>query len=357
MTKFWSIKAASEETAELILYGDIGDDGWADNGCKAFAEELRNLGNVTNINVRINSPGGGVFAGQAIYSSLKNHKAHVTVHIDGLAASIASVIAMAGDTIIMPRNAMMMIHNPWTIAMGDSADFRKTADDLDQIRETIVAAYQDKTGMPHDGIVELMDDETWLTAQDALDYGFIDQMDAAQDMAASLSTDGRLTINGSAKLDPGKFKHFPETLTARAKPAAEEGDKNMELTKEILAAEHAELMAAIQAEARIEGIEAGKAEERARIKAIEELDPPGCEGLIQNAKFRETPMTAAEVAMEIIKAQKVQRDAKLVNLEKDAAKLGEIQPGATDLDSGESEAKEREAKANAIAKGINATRK
>ena len=118
--KFWSFKALDETTGELLLYGEISDISWWGDEVtpKQFKEDLDALGDIDVLNVYINSPGGDVFAGQAIYSMLKRHKAQVKVYIDGLAASIASLVAMAGDKVIMPANAMMMIHNPWTWCWG-----------------------------------------------------------------------------------------------------------------------------------------------------------------------------------------------------------------------------------------------
>ena len=134
--KFWQFKANTEDgPAELLLYGDISSSSWWGDEVtpKEFKKDLDDLGNVDEINVFINSDGGDVFAGQTIYSMLKRHKAKITVYVDGLAASIASVIAMAGDIIKMPKNSMMMIHNPWTWGAGYAADFRKLVDDKDKI--------------------------------------------------------------------------------------------------------------------------------------------------------------------------------------------------------------------------------
>lgn len=125
-----------------------------------------------------------MFAGQAIYSMLKRHKAQVKVYIDGLAASIASLVAMAGDKVIMPANAMMMIHNPWTWGAGNANDFRKLADDLDKIRESMIAAYENRSALTSEEIANLMDAETWLSAKDSLEYGFADEVEAAKDVAA-----------------------------------------------------------------------------------------------------------------------------------------------------------------------------
>jgi ATP-dependent protease ClpP protease subunit len=142
--RFWNFKSLDEKTGELTLYGEISNETWWGDEVtpKEFKSDLDNLGEIDTLNIYINSPGGDVFAGQTIYSILKRHKAHKNVYIDGLAASIASVIAMAGNTIFMPKNAMMMIHNPWTVGMGNADEFRKLAEDLDKIRESLIAAYE-----------------------------------------------------------------------------------------------------------------------------------------------------------------------------------------------------------------------
>ena len=191
--KFWEFKALANNEGELTLYGEISSSsgGWFSDGTevtpKGFKEELDALGDVNVLNVYVNSPGGDVFAGQAIYSQLKRHKATVNVHIDGLAASIASVIAMAGDTIHMPSNSMMMIHNAWSIAMGNAKDFRKMADDLDKIGLSIQETYLTKaTGLEKDKLVELLDAETWLTAQECMDLGLCDVIDEEKAIAASV---------------------------------------------------------------------------------------------------------------------------------------------------------------------------
>lgn len=177
-----------EKNAELTLYGEISDYSWWGDEVtpKQFKEDLDALGDIDTLNVYINSTGGDVFAGQTIYSILKRHKAKVNVYIDGLAASIASLIAMAGDKVIMPVNAMMMIHNPWTWAEGNANDFRKLADDLDKIRESMVVAYENKSALTTDEIKEIMDNETWLTAQECLDYGFADEIEESKQVAASI---------------------------------------------------------------------------------------------------------------------------------------------------------------------------
>ncbi|MGN1230840.1 MAG: head maturation protease, ClpP-related, partial [Anaerotignum sp.] len=174
----WEIKqAAQNNVLEIYIYGDIESDGydwWTDEvirsetSANTFREELAKYADVAEIKLYINSNGGSVFEGTAIYNQLKRHPAKKTVYIDGFACSIASVIAMAGDEIIMPRNALMMIHNMWMCAYGNSAELRKTADDLDIINNAGKQAYLQKAGekVTEELITRMMDDETWLTAED-----------------------------------------------------------------------------------------------------------------------------------------------------------------------------------------------
>lgn len=119
---------------------------------------------------------------------LKTHKAHVTIKVDGLAASIASVIAMAGDKVVMPRNAMMMIHNAWTMGVGDARDLRKQADDLDKINNVVIESYMDKNPeLDVDELKDMMNEETWLSAQEAYELGLIDEIAEANKAAANIT--------------------------------------------------------------------------------------------------------------------------------------------------------------------------
>lgn len=186
--KFWGMKKIDDKTGELTLYGEISDYTWWGDEVtpKQFKEDLDALGDIDILNVYINSPGGDVFAGQAIYSMLKRHKAYVNVFIDGIAASIASLIAMAGDKVIMPANAMMMIHNPWVFATGNANDLRKIADDLDKIGDSMIVAYESKSALTTKEIKELMDAESWLSAEDSQKYGFADEIEEVKQVAASV---------------------------------------------------------------------------------------------------------------------------------------------------------------------------
>ena len=173
--------AASKGSAEIDIYDEIG--AW---GIRAadFIKDLRALGEVKNLTLNINSPGGQVFDGLAIYNTLKRHPANITVRIDGIAASIASVIAMAGDRVEMPENAFMMIHDPEGFVLGGADDMRELAEVLDRIKGSIVSAYRDKSGKAEAEIAELMAAETWLTAAQAVEMGFADEMTKPRKIAA-----------------------------------------------------------------------------------------------------------------------------------------------------------------------------
>lgn len=224
--KFWNLKKISNSAGELLIYGPISDETWWGDEVtpKQFKEDLDKLGDIDTLNIYINSPGGDVFAGQAIYSILSRHKAQKVVYIDGLAASIASIIAMAGDKIIMPKNAMMMIHNPWTIAMGNAQDFRKLADDLDKIRESLIAAYQNKSNLDKEKIIELMNAETWFTADEALKHSLIDEIEEAKKLAANIDND-------FVKLFEKFYKNAPESLFKEELPKVNKDSLKNELAK------------------------------------------------------------------------------------------------------------------------------
>lgn len=172
------IKQKTQNSADIYIYGDIYDSWWDNesNSAISLKDKLLQLGEISEINLHINSLGGDVFEGIAMFNLLKQHQANVNVYIDGVAASIASVIAMAGDTIYMPKNAMMMIHNCWSYACGNSKEFRKLADDLDKIMESSIESYMSKINISKEELKELLDNETWLTAQECFDMGFADEL-------------------------------------------------------------------------------------------------------------------------------------------------------------------------------------
>lgn len=173
--KFWNwIGNETNEERTLVLNGEISDETWYGDEVtpKLFEKEL-NAGK-GNITVWINSPGGDVFAAAQIYNMLMEYKGDVTVKVDALAASAASVIAMAGTSVLMSPVGMMMIHNPMTIAIGDSKEMQKAGEMLDEVKESIMNAYEIKTGMNRTKISHLMDAESWFNAKKAVELGFAD---------------------------------------------------------------------------------------------------------------------------------------------------------------------------------------
>ena len=175
MKKFWNW-VKNEDNRTIYFDGYIAQDSWFDDDItpKKFKAEL--LSDSGDISVWLNSPGGDVFAASQIYTMLKEYAGKVSVRIDGLAASAASVIAMAGDEIIMSPVAMMMIHNPATVIFGEAADLQSGIKMLSEVKESIINAYEQKTNLPRNKISNMMDAETWFSAQKAVELGFVDKI-------------------------------------------------------------------------------------------------------------------------------------------------------------------------------------
>ncbi|WP_294981644.1 head maturation protease, ClpP-related [uncultured Microbacterium sp.] len=198
------------DTAEVLIYEQIGESFWGGGvSAKQFAEDFAAI-TAPNINVRINSPGGSVFDGQAIFNAIDRHPSKVTTHIDGLAASIASVIALAGDEVVMASNALYMIHDPWAAAVGDASEMRKTADLLDKIAGQLVDTYAAKSGQDPADIAEAMHAETWYTAAEALDLGLIDRIAGETSEEPGASFD----------MTPFNYRNYPGRARALAPVAA-----------------------------------------------------------------------------------------------------------------------------------------
>lgn len=172
-----TIQNKSATQAEIILYAGIGQDWWGDGSmisAKQFSDELKKLdASVNEIVLRINSPGGDVFDGIAIYNRLKQHKAKVIVYIDGLAASIASIIALAGDEIYIGDGALYMVHLPWTFAMGNRMELDNTINRLLDVEEQMISIYKKKSGLERAEIKALLEAETWMGADEAVEKGFV----------------------------------------------------------------------------------------------------------------------------------------------------------------------------------------
>ena len=194
MNNWYTIRAQSTG-AEVVIYDEIGAYGVS---AKGFLAELGALPDGTPLALRLNSPGGSVFDAVAIYNAIKRHSGTVTVWIDGIAASAASYIAMAGDEVVMPENAFLMIHDPAGMVMGTATDMRAMAEALDKIKGSLLQGYAAKSGRPQEEIAPLMAAETWLDAKDALDLGFADRIAEP--------------VRIAARFDVGRFRNAPPVL-------------------------------------------------------------------------------------------------------------------------------------------------
>lgn len=213
-------KNSISSAGELLLYGEIGE-WWDGLDAKTIVDKLESL-NDSKLTIRIHSAGGYVLEGLAIYNRLKESKAHKTVIIDGLAASMASVVAMAGDHIVMPENAWLMIHKPHNWVSGNADELRKTADTLDGFESSLISIYAAKTGMKNDDLAEMLRSETWLSAKDALELGFIDEISNPVKAAASIDLTQFTNVPG----DLAKTMSTVSKAGSSAQPSLT-GDKTM----------------------------------------------------------------------------------------------------------------------------------
>ena len=193
---------AAADVTEIDVFGVIGDWGLRAEDFKRVLDEV----NSSSIIVNINSPGGDVFAGIAAYNLLVEHSAAITVRIHGLAASAASLIAMAGDEIVMGEGSFLMIHNAWTIGIGDTREMAKMSKLLGQIDKELAGIYSTRSGIGKDEVKTMMDAETWLSADDAIEQNFAD--DTMQNVAE----------NRAGAFDLSAFRNVPKALIAPKKP-------------------------------------------------------------------------------------------------------------------------------------------
>ncbi len=186
--KFYQFKKANEEVTDLFIFGDITKYQWdeSDVGSYDFAKELGEV-ETANLNVHINSYGGSVSEGLAIHNLLKQFDGNVTTICDGFGCSIASVIFMAGSKRVMNKGSLLMIHNAWTFAMGNAKELRKQAEDLEKITEPSIQIYLDNSNLSREEIVELMDQETWITSEEALQYGFATEIKDTDESQQSIN--------------------------------------------------------------------------------------------------------------------------------------------------------------------------
>ena len=327
----WQITNKSEDSAEILLYDDIASFSSENYGCisaKGLINKIKTLGNIKNITLRINSYGGSVFQAQAMYSYLKSHPANITVRIDAIAASAASLVAMAGDKIIMPENTMMMIHNPAGGVIGDAETMRDTAEILDKVRDLIANVYIAKTGLDREKINQLMDDETWLTAAEAKELKFCDEVESAIDISAK-AVNGGIIFNsgfGFARVDDNLSAKFPKNVVNilsnhKVKDTQKENKTEMEKFTNI-----AELEGAYPEfvnEIRNSAINT----ERERLKNLDKLNARGREEIIAKAKYEE-PRDARDIALELLQADSVTAKMDALHADADAVN-GALAPQKT----------------------------
>jgi ATP-dependent Clp protease protease subunit len=278
MTKNWyTITNKGEAEAEVCIYDEIGMWGIT---AKDFLTELKSVGN-RKIVLRINSPGGEVFDGLAIYNRLREHAPGVEVRIDGIAASMASVIAMVGAPIKMAENALLMIHNPSGVCMGDAEDMRELADMLDKVRGSLTGAYERKTGKTAEEITALMNAETWLNAEEAKEGGFCDEITGAMKLAAKFD---KLAVEGKL-MEREKEIDLSEEL--RHKPALSMEALDTAKTPAELELERIEAQRVVDAKAKADKEIADNATlaERKRVSDIQEWS--GEVGKLRNKDFSE----------------------------------------------------------------------
>ncbi|UGY13747.1 Clp protease ClpP [Bradyrhizobium septentrionale] len=187
--RHWYTMKAEEKTGEILIYGEIGASWWDDDtvSAKQFDADLKALGDITQLNLRINSPGGDAFDGIAIHNTLKNHPATVTATVDGIAASAASVVLMAADKIVMPANAFLLIHGASGFSMGNADDMRALADDLDRLDTSITATYAARSGQKEAKIAAIMKEDRLMDAAEAIELGLADEQAGAVKLAANYS--------------------------------------------------------------------------------------------------------------------------------------------------------------------------
>ena len=301
MGEFWKFKNNADGAAELLLYGEISDASWYGDEVtpKKFADDLAACGG-KDLTVRVNSPGGDVFAAQAIYNQLKAYTGKVTVKIDGMCASAATVIACAGETVIMPSNTIYMIHNPKSAMLGyyDAVQLGKVSDRLMTVKQTIVNVYMGRVGnvLSEVQVKHKMDAEEWMTADKAKEYGFVDEI-ADEIPIENRWEDNLLIVNSvSCKLDRfenvadlrailSEKKKRSDTIMGMTATEALAAIKNLLMgeNKEVQTQEAQQDTSAQNAEdVRAEAI----AQERARMAALDALKNgnPAVDSIIEAAK-------------------------------------------------------------------------
>ncbi|QHJ79157.1 MAG: hypothetical protein [Caudoviricetes sp.] len=317
MPKWLQYKAQADDSLdEIMIYGEIGD-AWDDLSARNLANKLKASKSDT-VTVRINSGGGSVFTATAFHSLLVSSGKTINVVIDGLAASAATIIACAGTKVTMPVNALYMIHNPLVVLFGNAKEMREKADVLDKVRDTIVATYQQKTDLSAEKIIEMMDAETWLSAEEALELGFVDEIMETANIAA--------TTKAVIEMSSNTLKNIPESFKNAVKSANEQPKevvKPMDLAK--FKADHSAIAEQFKAELSAnhqDEIKNSVLAERKRITDIQNAALQGQDDLVKDAI--ENGLSAGEFAIKALNQTKSKGAEFLANRAKESEVLSKI---------------------------------
>ncbi len=321
--KFFKVTAQAdvEKAARLDLFGEVGGgDFWSAGFDETeFKEEMSAVGENQPLEIFINSVGGSVYTALAIYNIIARHKGNVTITVAGMAASAATIITSAPNAkVVMPKGSLMLVH-PVRMSTGGLTpkEMQEAAENLEKVRQSVRDVYQAKTGLSAEKLDEMMEAETYLTASEAVELGFADFLDTENEITNSI--DGEKFVIGGMSVNSSLFARAPKDFLNAEFSATNPQNEVIPMDLEKLKAEYPELVQAI----REEGIKAGVEQERARIKAIEDIAPTGFTKLVTEAKF-ENGMTAEALAVAILKAEKGRAEKMLLDRQEDAKALNEV---------------------------------
>lgn len=362
--RFWNIiTAEGADYAEITMYGDIVErvprDWWTGEEIDGqyitpedFAEDIERIKDKARIIIKLNSGGGDVYTALAIHNALKALPAHKTVIVEGLAASAASVIMCAGDEVHVYPGSIVMVHgvSGYVNDRLDIFDVRKLARNFDAVERAMATIYAEKTGKTIDEMRQMMNAETWMTGQQAIDQGFADNIVRGEEVEAKLSSDKTVLLVAGIGHDIRGCKHIPSGIPIGSTAASvTASDKNTEkeathMTEKELREQFPDLVASIEAQAAASAQKDAAAAERARIRDIEAIASQIADkSMVDAAKYGETPMTAPQLALEAMKAQAALGAQFLGNLKADAeaSNADKVQPEANSgyADNGDPESK------------------
>mgnify|MGYP003305892786 CR=1 FL=1 len=332
---FYKVTAEADvsKPARLDLFGEVGGGFWSMGFDESdFKNEIGAILDGQPLEIYINSQGGSVYTALAIYNLIARHTGEVTITVAGMAASAATIITSAPNAkVVMPKGSLMLIH-PVRMSTGGLTpkEMQEAAENLEKVRQSVRDVYQKKTGLSAEKLDELMDAESYLTASEAVELGFADSVDNENEITNNIG-DGKYVIGGMS-VDASLFAHAPKGFFAAeaekvtAKIEKSKGGQTMDL--QTLMAEHPDLVQAI----REEGIKAGIEQERARIKAIEEIAPTGFTKLVTEAKF-ENGMTAEALAVAILKAEKGRAEKMIFDRQEETKALSEVSASSESIET------------------------